>query len=419
MKIKLFSIFKILFFLSALSSYAILGIPIQWLGLLLACGILFLLVLKKELNISKTQLPIFIFVAWSFLITLVSMQFSTFSMPENASTAYSAFIFLRLLKLLAFISMVVITLNILKRYGFINTSMHLSNIGFLIALYSFYTYFATLYNLPEIPRTRVGTSGGEATTTFTYAFHRATGTFLEPSHLGEWLTLPFLLSFIDKRRFVVFKRFTMGLVIMLTGSFGTILSIFLALGLTVLGLLIDFRRRLLMLNMLKTLFLAILLGTLSFLFINLILSGLFIDQLSERLYQIVGSGLAGSNRGYVYLFLENNPIPFIGYGLGISNLLLTNSFGSPAMMSFLSLYINTLYSSGIIGFIILITALFYPLFLVVMNTGRNEKINVFYVVWTYITLLILFIVNMEELTITFAISYALLFNFLNFEKHGL
>lgn len=419
MKIKLLPLFKFLFFISALSSYALLGIPIQWLGLAFSCAIFILMLFKKNFLISKIHLPLYLFVMWSFFVTLISMPFNTFPMPSLATSGYEIFIFLRLLKLIAFLSIFIITIKVMEIYGYRNITKHIINLGFFIAIYSFYTYFATLYNLPELPRNRLGTGGAEAVTSFTYDFHRATGTFLEPSHLGEWLSLPFLLSFIIQERLIIFKRVTMGIVILLTGSFGTILSIILGLCLTVLILLVDLRRNALMLSMLKYIFVATLLIIISFLLINILLSGIFIDQLGERLSSLTEFGLVGSNRGYVYLFLANNPVPITGYGLGFSNLFLTNISGGTAMMSFLSLYINTLYSSGIIGFIILIVALFYPLFLIIINSSRNKKSDVFYIVWAYITLLILFIVNMEELTVTFAISYASVINLLNTKKHAL
>jgi hypothetical protein len=402
-----------------MGSYTIIGIPIQWLGLILGCAIFFLLFLKKEIHILKIQLPIILFIFWSFLITIASAPFNSIPMPELVTTNYEFFVFLRLLKLLSFLSLFMITIKIIKDYGYQQVITNVVNLGFVIAIYSFYTYFATLYELPEIPRNRLGTSGAEATTTFTYAFHRAIGTFLEPSHLGEWLSLPFLLSFINNGKLLIFKKLIMGLVIILTGSFGTILSICMALGLTTIILLIDFRRKTVALKMLNYIFLATLLIGISGLIINIIFSGVFLNQLSERFTQLTESGLLGSNRGYVYIFLENNSVPFIGYGLGNSNLFLTNILGGNAVMSFLSLYINTLYSSGIIGFTFLITAIIYPLFLVVINSDSNKRNIIFYVVWSYITLLILFIVNMEELTITFAISYALVTFLINSDKHAL
>ena len=220
-------------------------------------------------------------------------------------------------------------------------------------------------------------------------------------------------------RFALFKRFTMGVTILLTGSLGTILSMILALAVTALLLLIDFRRKLLMINMLRVILIALLLIVFSILLINLLFSGLFIEQLAERLHQLSDSGLIGSNRGYVYVFVANNAVPFLGYGLGISNLLITNTLSAEAMTSFLSLYLNTLYSSGIIGFSFLLAAIFMPLFKIISNSRESKKYNVFYVVWAYIALLILFIVNMEEVTTSFGICYALLINLIVSKKHDL
>ena len=74
-------------------------------------------------------------------------------------------------------------------------------VGVLCAAMALYIYVAQLSGLPEPPRTRMGTGGDQQATTFTYAFHRAMGTFQEPGDLASWLVLPLFLSFLARGRY--------------------------------------------------------------------------------------------------------------------------------------------------------------------------------------------------------------------------
>jgi O-antigen ligase len=417
MKFNIVHFFNFFFIMSALGAYAFMGIPIQWLGIVSSVFVFLIMIINGSVSFSKVHISLFLFIIWALMITLINIPFLVEDVPDLMTTSVEAFISLRVLKILAFVSMLFISIRAFEIMGISKISKYITNIGLVIAIYGLYVYFATLYNFPEIPRGRVGTDGREAITSFTYAFHRATGTFLEPSHFAEWLVVPFFFSFLEKQgRGVYYKKIIIGFLILLTGSLGVILSITLSLIATMLILLIDFQRKLLMLNILSVFFRVILFFIVAVFALDYILSGAFVEQLSERVYQLSDSGLVGSNRGFIYIFLDNQQLPVFGYGLGNSNLFLSDAIDSEAMTSFLSLYLNVLFSAGVLGLLFLIVALLAPIYIILASPVKYNHINLLFIMWPYVTLLILFFVNMEEMTVSFSICYGAMVAFSRIKK---
>ena len=85
-------------------------------------------------------------------------------------------------------------------------------------------YSAVHLRCPSVPGCRnqhvsdFGTDGLAQTASFSYAFHRATGTFREPSMLAAWLITPLFLSMSSSYRRGVLYSAVIGSVILLTGS---------------------------------------------------------------------------------------------------------------------------------------------------------------------------------------------------------
>jgi len=127
-----------------------------------------------------------------------------------------------------------------------------------------------------------------------------------------------------------------------------------------------------------------------------------------RILEFLEGGVAASNIGFVYEFLAENPFPLLGYGLGNANIFFSNVTGNDLVVSYLSLYINVLFSTGIVGFGLLLFFLLRPIIQVAGKKGRGEFGQSPVFLMTYLAYLVFFGVRAEELSVTFAISAAYL-----------
>jgi hypothetical protein len=118
----------------------------------------------------------------------------------------------------------------------------------------------------------------------------------------------------------------------------------------------------------------------------------------------------GRDKPYRYVLQEG--IPWLGYGGGNANIRYTQFTKFTMISSFLNLYINIGMSYGIVGLVLLTVFIVYPLVLVVriVIKSRNSEslLKLFWVTIPFIGWMLLFAASFEELTMSFAISYALL-----------
>ena len=249
----------------------------------------------------------------------------------------------------------------------------LVTIGGIVALAAIYIYVAQVFTLWEPPRTRIGTQGEEQRTIFSYAFHRAMGTFREPSHLAEWMLVPFLVSLLQNQLRSFVWPMLMGSVILLTGSLTGILGG--VLGFAIATLILNPIR----LSTLKlTVALVIIAGISYVLFSVLVVSysdtntDLF-SVIWDRVQPIFEGGMGASNRGYVYEYFATEPIPAVGQGLGNAGLYFSNYCGTELVTSLLSLYFSTLYSTGYVGLVLLSAS--FELILAMRKTSRGQDIQ--------------------------------------------
>jgi hypothetical protein len=332
-------------------------------------------------------------------------------MPAQATTSYDAFIGLRVLSLLAFFATYAITYHLCDR-GLHNQIVKLVVFsGFVVALASLYFYCAQLYGLPDMPRTRVGTNvNGLQPTVFAYAFHRAMGTFREPSYLAAWLLLPLLLSIRTQQHWVNLYSASMGTVLLLTGSLGGIVSL-------VSGLVVAlFVARPTGFNIKPLIGLAVALLAALGGFYSLARSytgdtGSLFSTLEPRVEEILTGGVAASDRGYVYAYFSEVSIPLVGSGLGHPALAFTDAVGAPAVTPLLSFYLNTILAAGIILFSLIAVFLLKPLWKAFHLPGRAKTFGVYLMVALYCAWLVLFTSSGEELGLTFGFVYA----FVSFE----
>lgn len=395
--------------LSALGAYQIFSIPLQWLG----SGILLLpflvLLYKGERYPTAALLPALLVMSlivvslFGWLIWGMSIDFP-YLLPTDASTSYPVFTFLRYFQLIVFIVVYVLVLSFLKKNG-LDRLAHIIVIGGVVAaLYAIYVYAAHVYGLPEIPRTRMGTGGDEQSIIFAYAFHRALGSFREPSHLAEWLVVPFFMTFWGRGYGSLIARLLITFVLLLSGSLTGIVSVITAyfLSVTLIFPIWTAVVRLLTLA-LVVLFVGLMFSVFAYSYDGETVN--IFAVLWERIYPLLeGGGLAASNRDYVYGYAASHSIPLLGYGFGNANILLSEYLGSGLVSSFLNLYLNMLYAVGYLGFIVVVVFLLFPL-VWLLRLRRMDRYQLLSLSGSYIGWLLVYLVHSEELSVSFAILY--------------
>ncbi len=399
---------------NALGAYDLQSVPVPWLTNALVVAFVPYLVLRTDQRIRVPGLRlVFLFGFWSVGVTLVNISLTDYSLlsPELMTTSYPVFIILRFLNILAFLGQLCLTFWLVER-GYVERLIRITvSLGTIVAMVAVYVYVAQVLNLPELPRNRIGTGGGEQSIQFTYAFHRAMGTFREPSHLAEWLATPLVLSFLGLSERRILPSALMGLVLLLTGSLTGILGVALGLAIAVVvGSLggAFFARVVKLAGQIGVLLvicypLFFLVGV-SYSDGHADLIGVLTDRIAPLVF---GGGVAASNRDYVYQFVASTPIPWFGLGMGNCNLVFSDYFGISFVTSYLSLYINTLYATGYLGLLLLSSFLFVPILRYWRARGRHDSWRRTLLLGAYCSWLVVFAVHAEELTAMFGVIYAM------------
>lgn len=399
----------IIYFLNAMEAYEIFSIPLQWLGSLLAV-LPFFILLYKGRAYNKIYLYPLLFILFLFFFSMLGWWFWSANisfehlLPPGATTDYYLFISLRYLQYLVFIAVYFLGIDYLERNGLLRLASTVVICGIVVSIYAVYVYIAQIYGLPEIPRSRIGTGGEDQAVTFTYAFHRAMGSFREPSHLAQWLVLPFFMTYLAKSYWHLSARFMIIFVIMLTGSLTGILAIFIG---HLFATLLAFPLHRALFSMVKFGMIIFLAGFL-FALVALPNTGGSVDifaVLIDRLVPILQDGMEASNRGHIYEYVSHHNVPPIGYGFGNANLLIGEYMGLGLVGSFLNLYLNMLYSLGYIGFLFAAVVLIAPLFFL-LRFRATDRYRLFALLGAYIGWILIYSALTEELSISFAILYA-------------
>lgn len=395
---------------TALGAYNVGPLPVQWLAQALVIGAAALLSLHHLYRVPGMGLFACL-LAWALVVTLANAALRDFAgrMPEMATTPYPVFITLRFLAFLSFAGTVFLVYWLLVRGHQERIVRWIVWIGTAMGAVALYVYVAQLNGWWEPVRSRMGTGGGEQATVFTYAFHRAMGTFREPSQLAEWLVLPFFLSFTYRSRIPWAPTICMGSALLLTGSLtGIVGTLAGLLGAVILTNPFSAAR----LRLLAQVTLALAVSMVVFDRLAMAYGpakvGLF-EVLQERLEPILfAGGMEESNRGYIYEYVASQPFPVFGAGLGNANIVFAEHQGNPLMVSFISLYHNSLFSVGLVGLVLLAAFLVRPLLGVrrVPSHARDRRFLV--LLAAYVAWLVMFGVHSEELAIPFGIVLALL-----------
>jgi hypothetical protein len=400
-----FQLFCVLFAGTSLAAYNVGPVPLPWLA---AAGFIALgaaLVLgTNRVRLIPGGGAFFLFLAWTvFVQTLNAGRFGAL-LPSGASLPYVPFVLVRYMNLFAFAATLYLTYWLLTEGKGADLIRWIVRIGFVIALVSIYIYIAQQFGLPEPARTRAGTAG--AAQVLFFGYRRALGTFREPSHLAEWLLLPLFLSFAVRGPRARLHSATIGAALLLTVSLGGIAS---CVGGVMGGLVLSnpLKPRNLRLLVLITLGFALLLFVAQITSVGISGQSVY-SILNVRTLEILEGGVGSSDRAYIAEFVHSFPPPLLGYGLGNANIFVASKLGIDLVVSFLSLYVNVAYSSGIIGLLLLSFFMIQPIVRNAISDGGRKIRRPVPILMCYVAYLLVFAAGPEELSIAFAIIAAFL-----------
>lgn len=349
-----------LIYLDTLAAYNISFIPLPWFSYFISAFLIIFLAANRSLIIAVPSLIyIILYALFALLVIVINTTFApAFKMPGGASQSYPLFIFTRFFVLIGYIVTAILVYNISFHYGTRFIIKILIITLTIVTVSSLYIYVAQLYGLWEPTRNRAGTGGQDFTTTklsFSYGFHRALGTFREPSHLAIWVVGIFFFTFSisSGKRSARYLLVTILAIIALVLS-GSLLGL---IGLAAGGLV-----------MLKT-------GRFKFSFrsflslFTIVASGVaaihafgidFVGTLFPRIEALLLYGPDATNRSYVWeYFLEVQP-PFSGFGLGNSNIKFSSYLGNYLISSHLNIFLGSWYSLGFAGVVLISIYLAFP-----------------------------------------------------------
>lgn len=396
--------------LDGLAAYSLGPLPLPWIGKFLVLAMAIGLLGVSRLPLYPGATLVVLVVLWGCLATVVGSLRMDYAqlMPPLATSSYLMFVILRLTNLMAFAAMVFLVWWLCANRYRVQVIRVVVLLGSVLATIAIYIYVAQITGLPEPARTRVGTSGEEQATMFTYAFHRAMGTFREPSHLAEWLAAPLLVSFASRRSSVSVEKLLMGIALFLTGSLTGLVGFAIGLAVVVsVGILLGQIRW-------RTVFglgVLLLVAGAGFSIIARDYGDGSADLFRvvvDRIGPIIEYGIEASNREYIYSYMGETDLTLVGVGLGNANLMLSEDLGSQATASFLSLYFHTAIATGLVGVTLLILLLFVPVITLFLRRGLRIDDGALWLLGAYVAWLVMFSIHSEELNSLFGTVFALM-----------
>ena len=268
-------------------------------------------------------------------------------MPPGATLPYYPFVLARILKITGYALILLAAYNYCRRYGAHSALKLFMIVGSLVVISAIYIYIAQLFGLWEPGRTRIGTGGQDYSTqsvSFSYVFHRALGTFREPSHLAEWLVGYIVISLTLLVRgssgWHIIRLALSFIALILTGSLVGVLSLFSAtIFLVIMGYI----------NISTRTIIVVLLGGMSVFVVEYGIGLPFLSVIMSRLDVLLYEGIGATNREIIVTYIFNSPPPIFGYGLGNANVILSDFFNNTLVSSHLSLFVGAAYSTGVVG----------------------------------------------------------------------
>lgn len=391
--------------LTSVEALSLWNVPVAWIGKALIVFISLYLISKRLDPGPMGSRGLVALLAWLALITVVqTLMFEHEELhPLDATTPYMLFVFLRFVSLIAFIGAAYLTCCWIRKDGWEVIRKVIVLAGAVVALGAILLYLSERFGGTPALTNRLSTGGGESVGVFSYQFHRAVGPFREPSHLGEWLVLPFFLALSGKKWVV--SGAIVGAALLLTGSLLAFIGALCGLLVSLIpGALLARDRGLLLWRFLVVV-------AISFVSFNLAAftyTGsvpLLMETISDRMRAMwLDHGVFSSNRDYVWDFVRSSEVPLLGWGLGNANLILSDWMTSNFIVSFLSLYLNMLFSGGPIALVTLLLILLRPMVRIFRLSDPGLQLRARLA--GYCGLLLMFSAGSEELSIISAVAYA-------------
>jgi len=408
-----------------LQAYSIFHVPIPWIGSVLAalggCA-----VIRDKTNrffLFTCGILLVSLVCWYGAVNLIHLPTQVDSRVYTGAgmVSYAQFVGLRFFTIVVFFLATALVFHLVIA-GLLTATIRVTVwIGAIASFYALCEYFLYGTGFALIERTRAGAFGTEGQPIyFTYAFHRAVGTFIEPSHLGVFLIIPTLLglslkSFFESRVLPVLTMSTL----LLTGSLTAILSVIAGVIAAFVGFwIVAGWRRAAKCVLLFTIIaiigwvifvVSVRVYTASESSLHQAHTGSATGFVVRRASSLIVDGMDTTNRAYIYRAIMADSLPIVGYGLGNAYVVLSHLVGIPQIASFLNLYLNALYSGGIVAVILTIGYLLLPLILWFFLPFRIKfDLGNFYIFATYMAWLVVYCGLFDEFHVVFGIPYALL-----------
>ncbi len=436
-------------FLEGLDAFSIYSIPVPWIGAVLIIG-LYIINYYFGFEFEFDELPsLRIWLFYLSIVTLVRALSFNKLLPEFATTTFFEYISLRLIKLLIFIT-AIWAIHLLNKYFDKDKIIkYIAYAGVAISIFSLYSYFSYVFELPDFTRTRPGSGGWTQPIKRACSILRNYGTFREPSFLAAWSAplIPLFFYLARKRNIWYLLSLIPIISIVLTRSLTGVVSLLATF--ILISLIWTIKKRSFNLSLLIPIIFLLLASVFSnniaYKFPALDPSmcppespdkcncSIYDDKLDEaknsesvtksifsRLTLITSGGLGGfENISYLKEYLSSQNIKLIGEGIGIANINysyeyedLSNRvierrvrFSNPGqIVSFNNLYANLYFSSGLIGLIWFLKIL-YDIALKLIK--RFNDLDVYLLAQFFVILLIYFF-QAEELNLALALSIGLI-----------
>ena len=442
-------IFAIAFFLEGLDAFSITNIPLSWIGVLTYVFIFIYLKLTKKIEYIFDITFIKFFIYYLIFVTIIRAISFDLNMPEYATTSLLEYIGLRLLKILSFYTIIALTVNFVRKKNIDYVIKLVAYIGVFISLLSLYSYFSYVFDWTDFSRTRAGTGGWSQPIRRACSILRNYGTFREPSFLAVWsapiIPLIFYLARKSKTWYIISLIPILSLVLTrsLTGIISVIIVFLIAI---LLDLYKNKKFNFLLLTPILLIFVTTMFGNnFGYKFPPLDPSmcppesadkcdcSIYDDEQdiaknSSNVYQsvfsrisIIASGGIGGfeNIDILNQYVENSNFKIFGDGLGLSNIQYSPEFGeitkqtkdgqliykNPGqVVSFNNLYANLYFSGGIISLLMFLFILRNTFKKLLKNYSTLDT----YLLTGFLTILLMFFFQAEELSSQLAIYFGLI-----------
>ena len=441
--------FVVSLFLEGMDAFSAFSIPIPWIGIALIIS-LYIFNYFFGYDFEFDEIPsLRIWLFYIFSITIIRAVSFDSMLPEYATTTFSQYISLRLLKLLGFVTTIWAIHLISQHTNKDRIIKYVVFAGVLVSMFSLYSYFSYFLDLPDFTRSRAGSGGWTQPIKRACSILRNYGTFREPSFLAAWLapTIPLIFHLAKKNSYWYFASFIPLLSLVLTRSLTGVISVITSFLLA--SFIWSARNKSiniqLLIPIIMILLFSILGNSMSYKFPALDPSmcppespdkcncSLYDDKLDEaknsesiaksiftRLTLISSGGIdAFENISFLKEYILSENLKIFGDGLGTSNINYSYQFEELSkqekdgnvvyrnpgqIVSFNNLYANIYLSAGLIGlfwFLIIIFKLFRKLLNSFNDLNLYLFINIFIV-------LMMYFFQAEELGFSLAISIGLI-----------